>query len=104
MGPLHGVLASFACSHHLVCVRYRGRPIEALPEGIPHEAPWGSMVPTGPIVDVFQELPSLFGRDAQLTYSDMPLFVEIFPNHDERLGPSMKPSRLCFALGKQAIG
>jgi hypothetical protein len=97
------VLASLACSHHLVCVRYCGRTIEPLLEGVPHKAPWGNMVATGPTVDVFQELPSLFGRDAYLSYSNMPLFVEIFPNQDEGLGMSMQLLRLCFILGNMPL-
>jgi hypothetical protein len=77
------VLASLARSHHQVCIRHRGGPIETLSEGVSYEAPRGSKVSIGPIVDVFQELSSLFNRDAQLSYSDMPLFVQIFSNHDE---------------------
>jgi hypothetical protein len=79
-------------------------PIETLPECVLHEASQGSMVPIGPAVDVFQEPPVLFDRGAQTLYSDTPLFVEVFPNHDEGLGPSMKPLHLCFVLEKQSIG
>jgi hypothetical protein len=68
MGLSRIVLTPFIGSYYLMCIRHCGGPIESVSKGILHEASKGSMVPTDPTMDIFQELLSLLDWDAQLLY------------------------------------
>jgi hypothetical protein len=47
------VLAPFVGAHHLVDIRYCGRPVEALLESFPDQSSWPGVMSTDPAVDVF---------------------------------------------------
>ena len=60
------VLTPFVGAHDLFSIGYCGRQVEALSECISDYGPRRIMVPVDPIVDITQQLLSLFDGDAAL--------------------------------------
>jgi hypothetical protein len=94
MGLSSIVLAPFVGAYDLLGVGYGSWPVEALPERVSDESSWPDVVSIGPTVDVFQQPPPLFGRDAVLQELGVTLFVEFSLNDDEGLSMAGEPSDL----------
>jgi hypothetical protein len=60
------VLAPFASAHYARGVSHGGWPVEALLERVSNEGSWRIVVSTCPAMDILQQPPPLFGRDAVL--------------------------------------
>jgi hypothetical protein len=96
MGLSSIVLAPFIGAYDLLGVGYGSWPVEALPERVFDESSWPDVVSIGPTVDVFQQPPPLFGRDAALQELGVTLFVEFSLNDGEGLSMVGEPSDLCL--------
>jgi hypothetical protein len=73
------VLASLACSHHLMCVGHCCRPVETMSKSVPHKASWSDVVPVGSTTGILEELFSFVDRGASLLYSDVSLLYSSSP-------------------------
>ena len=89
------VLTPFAGAYDLLGVGYRGRPVEALSECISDQGPRLGMVPADPIVDISQQLLSLFNGDLALLDPGVASLIELPLNNDKGLRATREPPSLC---------
>jgi hypothetical protein len=90
------VLASFVGAHYSVGVHYYGRPVEALWESLPNQSSWAGMMSTDRTMDVFQQLPSLFGQDAALYDFGAAFLIKLPIDNGEGLSSVCEASGLYF--------
>jgi hypothetical protein len=94
MGLPSIVLAPFAGAYGLLGIGHGSWPVKALLECLSDESPWCGVVSTGLAMDVLQQPPPLFGRDAALQDLGLTLLVKFSLDDDEGLSAACEPSSL----------
>ena len=90
------VLTPFAGAYDLLCIGYRGRPVEALSKCVSDQSSWCGVVTADPAVDVAQQKLALFSGNALLQDPDVASFVEFAFYKNEGLGAACEPSAFCL--------
>ena len=92
-------LAALASPHDIRGVGDYCGPVKALPERVAHQGAWRHVMATGSGVNVPEQLPTLWNRDATLEDSQGAMFVQLPVDQDKRLGPPGNALRLSMIRG-----
>lgn len=70
-------LAPFAGAYYFLRIENGCRPIKTLAERVSNQGPRGGVMATNSCMDIFQQPPPLFDRDATLEDVRVPLLIEL---------------------------